>query len=199
MKVLAFSDLHGDRDKAKELAERAEKENVDLVLMCGDIARNDEEQNGLVGIFKNKRVLLVSGNHDWNSAEFWAELYNFKNLHGDSSKYYDIGFFGCGLANMGVSALSEDDFFNTLKAGFDKISNTKQKVMITHNHPADTKSGNFSKLVQGSMGIRKAIDEFQPDIAICGHIHEAEGFEEKIGKTRLINVGRKGFVFEMKA
>ena len=197
MKILAFSDLHGDRERAKELAEKAEKEGVDLVLMCGDIAKNDEEITGLVGIFKNKKVLFVPGNHDWNTAEFWSELYNFKNLHGNWAQYYDIGFFGCGLANVGSSPLTEQEFFYNLKTGFEKIVKTKKKIMITHNHPANTKSENFSKFVKGSLGIKKAIDDFQPDIAICGHIHEAEGFQEKIGNTRLINVGRKGLVFDI--
>lgn len=197
MKVLAFSDLHGDREKAKELADKAEKENVDLVIMCGDIAKNEEEITGLVGIFKNKKVLLVPGNHDWNAAEFWAEFYDFKNLHGNSSQYYDIGIFGCGLANVGPNPLTENEFFYTLKAGFEKVSATKKKIMITHNHPADTKTEHFSQFVHGSKGIKKAIDEFQPDLALCGHIHEAEGFQEKIGNTRLINVGRKGFVFDI--
>ena len=197
MKILAFSDLHGDRERAKELAEKAEKENVDLVLMCGDIAKNEEEITGLVGVFKNKKVLFVPGNHDWNAAEFWAELYNFKNLHGNWSQYYDIGIFGCGLANVGTNPLTEPEFFYNLKAGFENVKTTKKKIMITHNHPANTKSEKFSQFVHGSTGIKKAIDEFQPDFALCGHIHEAEGFEEKIGKTRLINVGRKGMVFDI--
>lgn len=197
MKVLAFADLHGDKAKAKELAELADKENVDLVLMCGDVAKNNEDITCLVGVFKNKRVLLVPGNHDSNAADFWAELYNFKNLHGDASKYYDLGFFGCGLSNMGPNRLNDNEFFYTLKSGFDKVKETRKKIMITHNHPANTKMESFSRIVQGSQGIKKAIDEFQPDIALCSHIHEAEGFEEKIGNTRLINVGRKGRVLEL--
>ena len=45
--------------------------------------------------------------------------------------------------------------------------------------------------------IRKAIEEFQPDVFIAGHIHEAEGLSEKIGKTRVYNVGRKGRIIEL--
>lgn len=50
---------------------------------------------------------------------------------------------------------------------------------------------------QGSKGIRKAINKFKPDILLSGHIHEAEGIEEKIGKTRVINIGRKGKIIEV--
>ena len=49
----------------------------------------------------------------------------------------------------------------------------------------------------GSKGIRKAIDELQPDLHLCGHIHESAGIEEVIDKTRVVNVGRSGRIFEL--
>ena len=64
--------------------------------------------------------------------------------------------------------------------------------MVTHVHPTGTKMEKFTKLFPGSKGIKKAIDKLQPDILLCSHVHEAEGIEEKVGKTRVINVGRKG-------
>ncbi|GAG10313.1 unnamed protein product, partial [marine sediment metagenome] len=67
--------------------------------------------------------------------------------------------------------------------------------MVTHMHPKGSKA-EFSGF-EGSRGIKKAIKEFKPDIAICSHIHEAAGIEEKIGKTKVINVSRKAKVFEV--
>jgi Icc-related predicted phosphoesterase len=55
----------------------------------------------------------------------------------------------------------------------------------------------MSKLVPGSVGVRKALDTFKPDILICGHVHEAGGLEENIGKTRVINVAKVGKVIEI--
>ena len=52
MKVLALGDIHGDTGLAKELAERATKENVDFVVMCGDISHSDKNFEGIVGLFK---------------------------------------------------------------------------------------------------------------------------------------------------
>ena len=31
----------------------------------------------------------------------------------------------------------------------------------------------------------------------CGHIHEAEGIAEKLGETRAMNVGKKGYLLEL--
>jgi Icc-related predicted phosphoesterase len=55
----------------------------------------------------------------------------------------------------------------------------------------------MSLFVTPSNAVRKAIEQFQPDIAICGHVHEAAGIEEKIGKTTVINVSRKEKIFEI--
>ena len=45
LKILAASDLHGDSFQVMKLADRAEKENVDLVVLCGDITSPLETKN----------------------------------------------------------------------------------------------------------------------------------------------------------
>ena len=62
-------------------------------------------------------------------------------------------------------------------------------------HPAGSKS-EFSG-IPGSKSITKAIEKFKPDILLHSHIHEAHGFEEYIGKTKVINVGREGKIIEI--
>ena len=39
-----------------------------------------------------------------------------------------------------------------------------------------------------STAVRKFIEEFQPDVCLTGHIHEAKT-EDQIGKTRIVNPG----------
>ena len=36
MKILAAGDIHGDTNLARELATKADKEKVDLVILCGE-------------------------------------------------------------------------------------------------------------------------------------------------------------------
>ena len=69
--------------------------------------------------------------------------------------------------------------------------------MATHVHPAESKIAKFTDIFPGSEGVKKAIDKFHPDILLCSHVHEAEGIEEKIGNTRVINVGKKGKIIEI--
>src|SRR3989339_1846583 len=107
MKILAFGDIHGDIKQAQKLAEKAENENVDLVIICGDITYGEMSVSGIVGPFakKKKKVILIPGNHETiATADFLAELYGATNLHGYSMQLgekKELGLFGCGLANIG--------------------------------------------------------------------------------------------------
>ncbi len=204
LKILAASDLHGDTAQIEKLATEAEKEDVDLVVLCGDLTMAEQSTDNILGPFikKHKKVLIIPGNHESvATTEFMAELYepDARNIHGYSVRYKDVGIFGAGGAtNVGPTApISENEMYNLLKKGFDKIKYLKKKIMVTHIHPTESKIEKFSKFVPGSEAVKKAVETFKPDVLLCGHVHEAEGLEEKIGKTRVINVGRKGKIIKL--
>jgi Icc-related predicted phosphoesterase len=66
---------------------------------------------------------------------------------------------------------------------------------MSHLHSAGTKA-EFSGIA-GDFILRKAVETFKPDVLISAHIHEAEGLDDFIGKTRVVQVGRKGTIFEV--
>jgi len=200
LKILAAGDIHGDLGLVKKLAERAEKEKVDVVILCGDLTQGNESVEGLIGPFKEKgeKVLLIPGNHEpVATADFLAELYDVKNIHGYSVKYKDVGIFGASGVNIGMFRMDEEETYEFLKKGFEKIKYLEKKIMVTHVHPTESKMEKFTKFFPGSTGVKQAIDAFHPDILLCSHVHEAHGIEEKIGKTRVINVGRQGKIIEI--
>ncbi|MBI4983431.1 metallophosphoesterase [Candidatus Woesearchaeota archaeon] len=198
MKILALSDVHGDKHLIREMAEKAAKNKVDLVLLVGDFIGSDGSVEGLVGPFKARgiEVGVLPGNHEGLAdVGFLVEKYGVKNLHGYVLKKGDVGIFGCGYGNIGLHQLDEQSIFDTLKKGHDFLRDAKKKIMITHMHPEDSLIG--LGVFPGSEGIKKALEEFKPDIHLCGHVHESEGIEEVIDKTRVINVGRKGKIIEI--
>jgi len=200
MKILASGDIHGDIGLAEKLAKKAQDEKADLVILCGDLTYGERSTANLIGPFvkRHEKVLLIPGNHETvATADFLAELYNVTNLHGYSVRYKDIGIFGCGGANIGLFQLSEKEIYDLLKQGFDKIKDAKVKIMVTHVHPSGTTMEKFTKFFPGSEGVKRAIEKFHPDIVLCSHVHEAEGIEEKIGKTKIINVGKKGKIIDV--
>jgi len=200
LKILAAGDIHGDTGLAERLAQRAEEENVDLVILCGDLTMMEQSTDNIIGPFvkRKEKVLLIPGNHETvATADFLADLYGVKNIHGYSVKYKDVGLFGCGGANIGLHQLDEEEIYDLLKKGFDKVKYLSKKILVSHVHPEGSKMEKFTKFFPGSTGLRKAIERFKPDILLCSHVHEAAGIEEKIGKTRVINVGKEGKIIEI--
>lgn len=197
-KILAASDFHGDSSAAERLAKKAKKEDVDLVILAGDIIGMVETENLLKPFTnRNEKVVFVPGNWDSSeTAEFLSKHYGIKNVDKHYLKYGDVGIFGIGSPDWQLE-LNEKKAFNKLKKEFENIrkQDLEKTVMISHLNAADTKT-EFSG-VPGSKGVRKAIEEFQPDIFISGHIHEAEGLQEKIGKTKLMSIGKKGKIIEI--
>ncbi len=199
MKILAAGDLHGDTRLAERLAQKAENENVDLVILCGDLTHFEKSTDNIIGAFakKNKKVALIPGNHETvATADFLAEVYGATNLHGYSIKAGDVGIFGCGGANVGLFQLSDDETTQLLEKGHKYVKDLKKKIMVTHVHPTGSKIEKFTNFFPGSTAIREAIDKFNPDFLLCSHVHEAEGIEEKIGNTTVVNVGKEGKILE---
>lgn len=200
IKILAAGDIHGDTGLAKKLAEKAKKENVDLIILAGDLTMMEKSTKNIIGPFAKikKPVLLLHGNHEsLATVDFLSEMYSpyAKNLHGYSVIKNNVGIFGAGGVDFGVSPISEKEIFKTLSKAHEGIKSVPKKIMVTHAHPFKSKA-EFSGF-QGSKGVRKAISKFKPDIMLSGHIHEAEGIEEKIGKTRVISIGKKGKIIEI--
>ncbi|MEN9626667.1 MAG: hypothetical protein RL557_995 [archaeon] len=195
-KILAASDIHGDTKATKKLAEQAVKENVDLVILAGDIT-GVIETDDLIKPFvdRGKKVVFVPGNWDSSvSADVLSKMYNIKNIGDHYVVYDDVGIFGIGSPDWQMN-LNEKKAFEKLKKDFQKIKDLEKKIMVSHIHAAGTKA-EFSG-IEGSSGVRKAIEEFQPDIFLAGHIHEAEGLSERIGKTKVYSIGRKGKIIEI--
>ncbi len=198
MKILALSDIHGDKRFIQKMAKKGKEQEVDLVVLAGDLADHEGNLDGLVGPFKEEglEVAVIPGNHEGLAeTNFLVERYDIKSLHGYVLKFGDVAVFGCGYADVGVHQLEEKDFFETLKKCHDTLEGIKKKVMVTHVQPSESIIG--LGMFPGSSGVRKAIEQFQPDVHICGHIHETHGIEEVIGKTKVMNVGKTGKIIEL--
>jgi putative phosphoesterase len=202
MKILAASDLHGDKTVINKLVAKAKNENVDLIVLCGDLTLFENDLTGILGPFKklNKKIVLIPGNHEtFATAEFLTKQYGpgVYNIHGRSLMFYnEIGLFGAGGSNIGLFDVGDKEMTDLLEKSHKSIANAKHKIMVTHTPPFGTKIDALWTHV-GSKAIRKEIERIQPDIAICGHIHETFGKSEKIGKTTVVNVGKNGIIIDV--
>lgn len=198
MKFLAFADTHG-RDLRK-LVEQAGQEGVTHVFACGDWTMLDEVPKYFVSQFtqKGKKMFVLPGNHETlATTHALAEEYGIQHLHGDGVVIDGIGFFGAGGATQigPHTQLTEEEMWDLLQKAHEKVKNASKKVLVVHEHPAGSvmELGRFP----GSAAIRRAIEQFKPNLVLCGHIHEAAGIEEKIGNSRIVNVAKHGKILEL--
>ena len=165
LKILAAGDLHGDKKLIERLAKKAEKENVDLVILAGDLT-GWVETKGIIKPFKdkNKKVLIIPGNWDsFATVDFLANVYGVKNIHGYSVKYGGVGIFGAGGADgPGPGSITDKEIMNALEKAYSSLKGIEKKIMVTHMHPAGSKS-EFSGIL-GSKSITNAIRKFKPDL-----------------------------------
>ncbi|MCW1294204.1 MAG: metallophosphoesterase [Candidatus Parvarchaeota archaeon] len=203
MKILAASDLHGDIKAAERLAEKAKKEKPDLIVLAGDLTIFGGGLEGLLGPFIDvkKKIAVIPGNHDSEADIFFLKkrypdmIYD---LHNYAFKIGDVGFFGCGLGNIGPNEITEEEVRKRILSSFNYVKNAKKKVMIVHVPPYNTKLDKVGKNMNiGSQAVREMIETLKPDKCICGHIHETFGLEEKLGGTEVINAGPKGKIIEI--
>ena len=201
VRFLAFSDHHADARLQTRMYDAAKKHSIDLVFIPGDFSPHGEDQvpHGMVGPFLSlkSKVYVLHGNHETEaSVRFVEQKYGLKPFEG--FMHEGVGFFGAGGADIGPFPTSDVEIFETLKVSHDKIKGAKKKVMITHVHPSGSMIEQMCPVDgTGSDAVRKAIDTFKPDLVICGHIHEAGGIEETIGKTKIVNIACTGKVFEL--
>ncbi|MCD6575781.1 MAG: metallophosphoesterase family protein [Nanoarchaeota archaeon] len=203
MKILAASDVHGDKSVIEKLVAKAKKEKVDLIILAGDLTFFENDLTGIIGPFKEleKKIIIIPGNHEtFATAEFLAKQYGpgVYNLHGRSVLFYnEIGIFGAGGADVGLFQIGDEEIEKLLEKAHKPIKDAKHKILVTHIPPYGT---NIDALWQhvGSKGVRRVIEKIQPEIALCGHIHETFGKSAKIGKTTVVNVGKDGIIIEIK-
>lgn len=197
IRILAAGDIHGSEAIAENLAIRAEKSKVDLVVLAGDIS-NPINKEKVMGHFKDRRLeaIFVPGNWDSDSdVKFMKSMYGATNLEGCYFRKGGVDFFGLGNANFKLDHDRNKDFLKIEKLFGNVKDKTRKKVLISHLHVAGSKA-EFSGF-KGSYVLRKIIEELEPDVIIASHIHEAEGIEEKIKKTKIFQVGQRGKIIEL--
>lgn len=191
-KVLIASDIHNDKRVIEHLLNLSNKHKIDLIILAGDIATYDSFNPELIKpLIENYKVLFIPGNCDFDED---LKKFDKKAINIDKEIYFleDIAIIGIGCKNWKLKLTKKD--FNELDLKFKEIK-PKKTILISHLHIKDT-IAEFSE-IQGDDYLKKIILNHQPMIAFCGHVHEAEGMIDKIEKTKIIQVGKKGFIIEI--
>jgi hypothetical protein len=85
--------------------------------------------------------------------------------------------------------MTEDEIMNVLNQSFKQCQLKPWLILVSHTPPKNTKlDAAFSGEHVGSSSLREYIEDKQPSVVFCGHIHEARGIDH-IGNTIIVNSG----------
>ncbi|MDO8870026.1 MAG: metallophosphoesterase [Methanobacteriaceae archaeon] len=196
MNILAISDLHGSTHKA--LNNYLKNNKIDLIVIAGDIthfgpAELAEDILNEISSY-DIPVVAIPGNCDPQGVSSQLDNSNAINIHGKSTAIKNVGICGFGGSNLTPFdtplEFGEIEIFEELDKIMVEMKDQDIKILVTHAPPLNT---NADKLPNGdhvgSESIRKIIEDYKPNINICGHIHEAQSIDQ-IGETIILNPGQ---------
>ena len=195
MKILAVTDMHGD---FRPLINYLKTNQVDLIILAGDIthfgpAKLGEDILNEISSY-DVPVMVIPGNCDPESIHGEIERSRAINIHARISVVKNVGICGFGGSNPTPFntplEFEEVEIYDEAKKALEGIKDHKITIFVTHAPPHGTKTDLLpSGEHAGSTSLRQVIEEFQPTINICGHIHESRG-TDRIGRTQVVNPGK---------
>lgn len=196
MKLFAFGDTHGDffvLEYNKKTAKEAH-----IVACLGDVSVFSQNIEDIIPHLAtvHEDILLIHGNHeDPSDLEELSESHkSIEFCHKKISKREGFTFVCYG--GDGFSRMDEEfeTFINSIKKSLDP----KKTIFILHGPPHNTVMDMpFENHHSGSLSYRKVIEDIQPLLVLCGHIHEGEHLIDTIGKTLILNPGPDGELIDL--
>jgi hypothetical protein len=197
LKLLIFSDIHNDW----KALERLLAIDADYYIAAGDQVTwaKGIDRAGEILAKRGDKVYVLPGNHE--SAEMVAGMCARHGLHDFHERHIQVGKWH--VAGLGYSSPTP---FHTpgeyseaqIEERLAKFADLTPLALVCHAPPYGTALDRIRPgLHAGSRAVREFIEKYQPEHFFCGHIHEAEGVEIALGRTRAKNVGKAGHLLEL--
>jgi len=203
LKILAVADFHGLPSGEKNFSTFLER-GYDCLVLIGDLT-NFGPANLAESLLERAKAagvptFAIPGNCDPKQILQVLEKYEV-NLHSKCEQLDNITLVGLGGSNLTPFntpfELTEAEIQEELAAL--TCTTDTNWVLVTHAPPHGTKLDQIAEGTHvGSKSIRKFIEQKQPLVALCGHVHEARN-TDKLGRTLMINPGpiSKGYAAEI--
>jgi len=194
-RILAFSDLHLARGRARAIVEAAGE--ADLIIGAGDFCtmrQGLEEAMALLWTLADKAI-YVPGNAE--SAKELRAATEATVLHGEATTVEGLKIFGLGYAVpvTPFGAWSCDLTEEEATAMLADMQNAD--ILISHSPPRGVADVSGQGRQLGSAAVRAAIERDQPKLCLCGHVHDSWGVTGAIGATGVHNLGPTPNWFEV--
>lgn len=197
MKVLVFSDIHGDLRALEKLMET----EADYYFAAGDMVSWGRGLEDIGKILQKRaaQTYVLPGNHETeDQIRAMCERFSLQAFHGSTFASNGYRFAGLGYSSPTPfhtpGEYSEAQLAERLKP----FAGLKPLVLVCHCPPLGTSLDQASTGEHlGSRSMREFIEREQPEYFFCGHIHESAGREDTIGGSRGFNVGKTGYLLEL--
>lgn len=194
MKIINFSDLHGEWDNLKSML--ACSADADFIICNGDITHFGREEDFItfIQIMNDFPGLWFSVTGNCDLDEINDGLTENKKLLSSTPTVFETtrlfgisGSLPCPVNTPGE--YTDQQLREWLKEMEEHLSNDHSDILISHQPPADTAADRLPNGVHvGSQQIRGFIQKFNPSLCLTGHIHEGRGLD-RIGSTTVVNPG----------
>ncbi len=192
-----FSDIHCDT----RALERLMSVEADYYFAAGDLATWSRGLDKLALLMQPKadRTYVLPGNHESEEdIDAFCSQWKFHPFHGRSMRIGEWTVAGLGYSSPTPFNTPGEYSERELARRLEPFAGIERLVLICHCPPLNTELDQIrTGLHAGSRAVREFIERNQPERFLCGHIHEAEGAAIQIGKTRAVNVGKRGILLEL--
>jgi Icc-related predicted phosphoesterase len=194
MLIYAIADIHGRGKRISSIHDIILSNKPDLLVIAGDIC-SIFNSSGVKSLFGNLSlpILAVRGNSDSKKIETpHPGLPNISFLNFSNVLINGFSFTGIG-GTIPMPFASRIQFFEKQPIkNLESIINN-DSVLIAHPPPRGILDEVLGKFHAGSRSMNEIILKCQPQLFICGHIHERPG-SAFLGKTLVVNcsIGMKG-------
>ena len=193
MKILMITDIHS---KPEKIYAYLDENSVDEIIITGDVTEFGPETlfvDTLNKFSEYANVHALFGNCDPKNSSELLDKSNATNIHDNTSNIGDIQLVGFGGSNPTpfdtTNEYSDESLYENLSKYLDVLSSDSFTILVTHAPPLDTNADKIESGAHvGSSAVRKIIEETQPTLNVCGHVHESIG-KDTIGQTTVVNPG----------
>lgn len=205
MKILIFTDVHGNISALEKIEHLARKEKPDLMICAGDISIFGQQLDHILKRIDKLgiKTLMIHGNHE-DAGELRVLCGYTKNIeffHKKARIINNILFIGYGGGGFSITdnvlAKSTKEWKSRFSDKKLRQQKVKARVFFSHAVPYNTKLDRIMQEPCGNRDVRNFILSFKPDYAITGHLHEHAGEKDKLGKTILMNPGPYGKIINI--
>jgi len=190
---IGLGDIHNNISMLEHIPDI---EKVDGIIIHGDITNGGvlAQAKSMISQVLSKKIPVYAQPGNMDGAGILDYLDSTTTLL--HRKGYELSP-GIGIMGVGMSTptpfntpgeFSDEQIGRWLEETWKTINHYPHTIVVTHDPPYNTHLDKTSGRHVGSRSVASFIKKYQPDILLCGHIHESKG-KDYIGKTKAVNPG----------